>query len=443
MGHLENVEVVASHDELVVDVAKRLGATCLVRGLRNASDLQYEASFDYYNHQLSSDIETIYLHSRPEHLYISSSGVRELLKFGQDIACYVPESILEEIRNEKKIRWPLYVIAALIVTFLAFVVPLPYYIEVPGGSEDIRQVLKINDTEDKEAGAYQFVTVGVQHATLAHMIYAWLTPFTDIRSAQETTGGSSDVEFMRINQFYMQTSQNMAKYQGLKTAGKDIELKYFGVYVLNVTDNSTFKGILNISDTVTAVNDQTFDSSKDLIDYVSSQKLGDSVKVTYEEDGQTKSAEGKIITLENGKNGIGIGLIDRTEVISNVPISFSTAGIGGPSAGLMFSLAIYTQIAHPDLRNGRIVAGTGTIDRDGNVGDIGGIDKKVVASARAGAAIFFAPDNPVSEEEQKAHPDAKNNYQTALEAAKTIKTDMKIVPVKTLQDAIDYLKNNP
>ena len=60
----------------------------------------------------------------------------------------------------------------------------------------------------------------------------WLTPFTDIRSAQETTGGSSDVEFMRINQFYMQTSQNMAKYQGLKTAGKDIELKYLGVYVL-------------------------------------------------------------------------------------------------------------------------------------------------------------------------------------------------------------------
>lgn len=92
---------------------------------------------------------------------------------------------------KKKIRWPLYVIAALIVTFLAFVVPLPYYIEVPGGSEDIRQVLKVNDTEDKEAGAYQFVTVGVQHATLAHMIYAWLTPFTDIRSAQETTGGSS------------------------------------------------------------------------------------------------------------------------------------------------------------------------------------------------------------------------------------------------------------
>ena len=69
----------SSHDELVVDVPKRLGATCLVRGLRNASDLQYEASFDYYNHQLSL-YRTIYLHSRPEHLYLSSSGVREFFE---------------------------------------------------------------------------------------------------------------------------------------------------------------------------------------------------------------------------------------------------------------------------------------------------------------------------------------------------------------------------
>lgn len=102
LAHLENVEVLASQDELVVDVARRLGATSLVRGLRDATDLHYEASFDYYNHQLAPDIETIYLHSRPEHLYISSSAVRELFKFGQDLACYVPKSILEEIRNEKK-----------------------------------------------------------------------------------------------------------------------------------------------------------------------------------------------------------------------------------------------------------------------------------------------------------------------------------------------------
>lgn len=102
VGHLKNVEVMASHDELVVDVARKLGVHVLVRGLRNATDLQYEASFDYYNHQLASELETIYLHSRLEHIHISSSAVRELLKFGQDISGYVPNTVLEELEDEEK-----------------------------------------------------------------------------------------------------------------------------------------------------------------------------------------------------------------------------------------------------------------------------------------------------------------------------------------------------
>ena len=102
VAHLGNVEVLASHDQLVVDVARRLGAKTLVRGLRNATDLQYEASFDYYNYQLAPEIETVYLYSRPEHLYISSSAMRELLKFGQEIQQYVPNSVVEELEHEEK-----------------------------------------------------------------------------------------------------------------------------------------------------------------------------------------------------------------------------------------------------------------------------------------------------------------------------------------------------
>ena len=101
VGHLKNVQVIASHDELVVDVARKLGVHVLVRGLRNAADLQYEASFDFYNHQLAGEIETVYLHSHPEHVYISSSAVRELLKFEQDISKYVPNVVLEELKNEE------------------------------------------------------------------------------------------------------------------------------------------------------------------------------------------------------------------------------------------------------------------------------------------------------------------------------------------------------
>ena len=102
VAHLENVQVIASHDELVVDVARKLGVHVLVRGLRNVADLQYEASFDFYNHQLAGEIETVYLHSRPEHVYISSSAVRELLKFEQDISKYLPNAVLEELKHEEK-----------------------------------------------------------------------------------------------------------------------------------------------------------------------------------------------------------------------------------------------------------------------------------------------------------------------------------------------------
>ncbi|MBP2622828.1 SepM family pheromone-processing serine protease [Streptococcus oricebi] len=346
------------------------------------------------------------------------------------------------MKTIKTYKWPILIFLTIGLAYTAVMVRLPYYVEVPGMAEDIRQVLRVDDKEDKADGSYQFVTVGVEQATFAHLVYAWLTPFTDIYSAEEMTGGSTHQEFNRINQFYMETSQNVAKYQGLTTAGKEISMDYLGVYVLSVTKDSTFKGVLNIADTVTGVDDKTFKSSAELIDYVASHKIGDKVKVNYEEDGQKKSATGKIIKLENGKNGIGIGLVDRTEVKSSIPIEFSTQGIGGPSAGLMFSLAIYTQIADPNLRAGRDIAGTGTIAQDGKVGDIGGIDKKVVSAAQSGAEIFFVPNNPVTKEQKKADPKARSNYDVAVETAKKIKTKMKIVPVKTLQEAIDYLKKN-
>ena len=342
--------------------------------------------------------------------------------------------------KEYKIPLILSLLGLLILT--SFLTPLPYYVEMPGESTDIRQVLTVNNEPDKESGQYQFVTVAVAKANLPLLIYAWLTPFTDIQSDQDTTGGASQEEFQRMNYFFMESSQNLAKYQGLKTAGKEIEMVYEGVYVLSVADDSTFKGILNIGDTVTGVDDKSFQSSADLIKYVGNHQIGDKVSVTYQEDGQEKKADGKIIKLANGKNGIGITLTDKTSVKSDTSIDFKTQGIGGPSAGLMFSLDIYTQLADPSLRKGRTIAGTGTIDRDGKVGDIGGIDKKVLAAHKAGASIFFAPDNPVTDEMKKVDPKAKSNYQVAKEAAKKIGTDMKIVPVKTLDQAIQYLKEN-
>ena len=89
------------------------------------------------------------------------------------------------MKKIKIYKWPIIIFTTLILLVVSLTVPLPYYIEVPGGAEDIRHVLKVNHQDDKEHGAYEFVTVGVQRATFAHLVYAWLTDFTDIYSAEE------------------------------------------------------------------------------------------------------------------------------------------------------------------------------------------------------------------------------------------------------------------
>ncbi|MGT2811080.1 SepM family pheromone-processing serine protease [Streptococcus minor] len=344
------------------------------------------------------------------------------------------------MKTHKKIILILSIILATVAVWAAVLVPLPYYIESPGGATDIRQVLMVNGQEDQEPGSYNFVYVQVRQATALQLLAANFDKHSDIYTDEEMTGGSSSEDYFRISQFYMETSQNLAKYQGLSLAGKQVSMDFFGVYVLSLAKDSTFKGILNVADTVTSINGKTFQSSAELIDYVSSLKLGSDVTVGYESLGEKRTADGQIIKLDNGKNGIGIGLVDHTEVKADVPIEFQTAGIGGPSAGLMFTLSIYTQLADPTLRDGRDIAGTGTIEQDGSVGDIGGVDKKVISAAKAGATVFFAPNNPVDKEVLKENPEALSNYDEAVKTVKEEGLDIEVVPVTTVQEAIAYLE---
>ena len=93
-----------------------------------------------------------------------------------------PKTMTKEDKRGLKVVGCAVVTATLVTIFFFFsiLVPLPYYIEVPGGAEDIRKVLTVDGKEDQAPGSYNFVTVGIQHATFAHLVYAWLTPFTDV-----------------------------------------------------------------------------------------------------------------------------------------------------------------------------------------------------------------------------------------------------------------------
>ena len=137
--------------------------------------------------------------------------------------------------------------------------------------------------------------------------------------------------------------------------------------------------------------------------------------------------------MEDGSNraAVGIQLVDDKEIDVEPDVRVQSEEIGGPSAGLMFSLEIYNQLTKEDLTKGYEIAGTGTITPEGIVGRIGGIQQKVVAADKAGAEIFFAP----FEKGAKG-----SNYEEAMIAADDINTKMKIVPVDTFDDAVSYLE---
>ncbi|MDU2714094.1 MAG: pantetheine-phosphate adenylyltransferase, partial [Streptococcus salivarius] len=92
-----NVKVITAHDSLAVDVARDLGVTYLVRGLRNATDFDYEANMDYFNKGLAPELETVYLIASHEVTPVSSSRVRELIYFEGDISSYVPQAVVKEV----------------------------------------------------------------------------------------------------------------------------------------------------------------------------------------------------------------------------------------------------------------------------------------------------------------------------------------------------------
>ncbi|KXT78259.1 pantetheine-phosphate adenylyltransferase [Streptococcus sp. DD13] len=99
---MPNVAIVTSRHRLVVDVARELGVTHLVRGLRNATDLEYENNMEFYNRNLAPEIETVYFTAHASERELSSSRIRELIHFGGDYQPYVPKEVVEVVEGEQE-----------------------------------------------------------------------------------------------------------------------------------------------------------------------------------------------------------------------------------------------------------------------------------------------------------------------------------------------------
>ncbi|MEK1379247.1 PDZ domain-containing protein [Limosilactobacillus fermentum] len=320
--------------------------------------------------------------------------------------------------------------------------PLNLYIESPGSADSLKSYVTMKNHPDKYKGSFMITSVYLQQARPATYLWAKLNPHTSIESADSVTGGENSATYTKVQDFYMQSAINKAIAVAYRAAGQQYTKKYLGIYVLSVQSNSEFKKQIQVGDTITKVNGRHFDTAAGYQKYIASQKVGDKLTVTYLHNGKQKTATEPLVKISTGKPGIGIILTDNVKVTTKIPVSVNPGQLGGPSGGLMFSLQIYEQLTQQDLRHGRKIAGTGTIGADGSVGEIGGIDKKIIAAKNAGATIFFAPYVKPTKEILKYEEGHKTNYQLAKETAKKYAPNMKVVPVQTFEDAVNYLKTH-
>ena len=323
--------------------------------------------------------------------------------------------------------------AAFFVILIFCLWPTNYVIDAPGQASPVSSLIKSN--KKSSYNNLYFVTVSERPAVMIDYLTSFLRPYDTRYTKQEVMGTASTQEYDQMQKYYMETSQNNALYYAAKKAKISYKQKYLGVYVMNILPGSSFKKKLKIGDTVEKIDNHKFTSTKQLMNYVGKLAQNKKIKVTVLRDNKTYTFAGKTMHLSGTKrSGIGIQLVDHTKVVTEPRVKIDAGNIGGPSAGLMFSLECYQIFTHHKLTANK-VAGTGTIDEEGHVGIIGGVDKKVVAANKQGMKVFFAPtDRPAGVKK------SETNYEKAKKTAKKLHSKMKIVPVKNFNDALNYLK---
>lgn len=318
-------------------------------------------------------------------------------------------------------------IAALLAIFFFF--PLNAYIEKPGKAVALADLISVDGKTDKESGSFSLTYVSMIQATPFSYLKAKVTPYQKIISSKEYLAGSSNQEsYQELQDYYTQASKIAAEKQALSAAGLDYQLDFKGLKVIDMNNQSDFYQKVALGDVIIKFNQQSFNSLADFLKLLQ-KNTKNTFTLTLIRNQKQLTVTGKLVRIDKQLR-LGLGLGGAYELSTTKKIHFETEGYSGPSAGLMFSLELYEQLTKQNIRKGKQIAGTGTIELDGSVGQIGGIEQKVVAAANSNMDIFFAPNDPETKD---------NNYTKALATARAIKTKMKIVPVTSFQDALDYL----
>jgi Lon-like protease len=331
----------------------------------------------------------------------------------------------------------------LILIAILFVYPMDIYISKPGGAYDLTPLVDVESGDENDVGTFSLMTISLSKATVASYVYSQFSDQRKILPAKQVRrSGESETEYNLRQKRLMSDSQFNAITVAFDRAEIPIDVTFDGVTVMSVLEDGAANGILEAGDQIQIVDGVRLKESGQFADIISRKLKDDEVNLSLTRKDDEKNVTVKLKEIPNGDGRVGLGvqfLEDRT-LTTEPEVTMHTSNIGGPSAGLMFTLEIMNRLIDEDLTKGYNIAGTGEMLEDGTVGRIGGADFKVIAASGKGVEIFFAPDDEIPKEVLDKNPGLQTNYEEAVAMAKKIGTKMKIVPVKTIDDALDYLE---
>lgn len=273
-------------------------------------------------------------------------------------------------------------------------VRVPYVELGPGptvdtlGQSDGKPVINLQGAQSTDSkGQLRLVTVSVRSdlSLLGALRGWWDDDYAVVPRELVYPPDKSEDEVNDDNDREFKQSQSSAETAALRELGYPIE-----VAVTKVVDGTPAVGVLEPGDIVTALDGTKIASPGELSDLVRKQPPGTERTVTFRRGGEQRTARITTAKGDDGNARLGIEIEARQEHPFKLEIQLDR--IGGPSAGLMFALGIIDKVKPEDLTGGMILAGTGTIDEDGKVGPIGGIQQKLVAAKAAGAKAFLTPE---------------------------------------------------
>ncbi|GAB2696363.1 PDZ domain-containing protein [Paenibacillus thermoaerophilus] len=346
--------------------------------------------------------------------------------YGAAFAAVLADLVLDEWLRRGR-RWRAAGGAAIwLLTLVLLLWPTPYMVTYPGITMNMHRYAQAEGAEDRSASSLTGVLVFERPAFPIDWLSSRLFPHYSFEPIEKL--GMSLGEYDTLVRMMKADANTLASAVALGKLGIGSGVRKLGAEVTAVLRGGAADGLLRPGDVITMAEGRPVGTVGDLTDAMRGVAPGRPVHLSVVRDGRTISVTSgtKAHPDDANRAALGIQVQDAYEpdVPRNVAFRDFLLHEGGPSHGAMLALAIIDQLTPGGVLRGNRVAGTGTIEPDGSVGKIGGIEQKAYTVSRSGADVFFVPEG----QEQDARKGAPG---------------LEIVPVRTLDDILAWLEAHP